>query len=127
MTKMNRFLIICIAAIFPILLNAQDSEVGLIFGTSGYSGDVTPNTNYLSTGQKHASLGIFLRKDLNRFTAVRGTFTFGKISGDDAKSNIEGIQNRNLSFQSNLMELSLVGEINPLGTNSTGLRLQPFL
>ena len=124
---MNRFLVICIAAIFPFLINAQDSEVGLIFGTSGYSGDLTPNTNYLSTGQRHASLGIFLRKDLNRFTAVRGTFTYGKLSGDDAKSNIEGIQNRNLSFQSNLLELSLVGEINPLGTNSTGRRLQPYL
>jgi len=127
MTKLNRFLIICLAAMFPILLNAQDSEVGLIFGASGYSGDLTPNTNMLSTGQKHASLGIFYRKDLNRFTAVRGTFTFGKISGDDAKSNIEGIQNRNLSFQSNFQELSLVGEINPLGTNSTGRRLQPYL
>lgn len=124
---MNRFLIICIAALFPILLNAQDSEVGLIFGTSGYSGDLTPNTNYLSTGQEHASLGIFLRKDLNRYTAVRGTFTYGKISGDDARSNIEDIQNRNLSFQSNLLELSLVGEFNPLGTNSTGRRLQPYL
>jgi hypothetical protein len=127
MTKMNRILVICIAAMFPFLLNAQDSEVGLIIGTSGYSGDLTPNTNYLSTGQRHAALGIFLRKDLNRFTAVRGTFTYGKLSGDDAKSNIEGVQNRNLSFQSNLLELSLVGEINPLGTNSTGRRLQPYL
>ena len=124
---MNRILVICIVAISPFLLNAQDSEVGLIIGASGYSGDLTPNTNYLSIGQRHASLGIFLRKDLNRFTAVRGTFTYGKLSGDDAKSNIEGIQNRNLSFQSNLLELSLVGEINPLGTNSTGRRLQPYL
>lgn len=124
---MNRFLLICIVAIFPILLNAQDSEVGLIFGTSGYSGDLTPNTNWLSTGQKHAALGIYFRKDLNRYTALRGTFTYGKISGDDSKSNIEGIQARNLSFQSNLLELSFVGEINPLGTNSTGRKLLPYL
>lgn len=124
---MNRFLLICFVAIFPFLLSAQDSEVGLIFGTSGYSGDLTPNANWLSTGQKHASLGIYLRKDLNRFTAFRGTFTYGKISGDDSKSNITGIQARNLSFQSNLLELSLVGEINPLGTNSTGRKLLPYL
>ena len=67
---MNRILVICIVAISPFLLNAQDSEVGLIIGASGYSGDLTPNTNYLSTGQRHASLGIFLRKDLNRLSIM---------------------------------------------------------
>ena len=124
---MNRILMICIAAIFPFLLNAQDTEVGLIFGTSAYTGDLTPNTNMFSTGENHAALGIFVRKDLNRFTSARATFTFGKISGDDAKATDAGLQARNLSFQSNLMELSLVGEINPLGTNSTGRKLQPYL
>jgi len=127
MIRMNRFLTTCIVLIFPFLLIAQDSEVGLILGTTGYTGDITPSNNYFSTGKRHASLGVFLRKDLNRFTAVRGTFTYGKYSGDDANSKIEGIQNRNLSFQSNLLELSLVGEINPFGTNSTGEKIQPYL
>ncbi len=124
---MNRILITCIAALFPLFLFAQNAEIGLQFGTSGYSGDITPTSNYLSTGENHASLGIFGRVDLNRFLAARASFTYGKISGSDANAESQGLRNRNLSFQSRILELAVVGEINPLGTNSLGRNLKPYL
>jgi len=55
---MNRILLVCLVALFPIFLFAQNAEIGLQFGASGYSGDITPSTKYLSTGDNHASLGI---------------------------------------------------------------------
>ena len=123
---MNRILMLCFAAIFPIFLSAQDAEIGLQFGASGYSGDITPTSKFLSRGRDHASLAIFGRIDMTRFFATRASFTYGKISGDDALAKSTGLQSRNLSFQSSLLELALVGEINPLGNNLTGRKFRPY-
>ena len=124
---MNRILMIFFAACFPFFLAAQDAEVGLIFGASGYSGDLTPNDKLFSSGERAASLGIFGRIDLNRFLATRATLTYGKISGNDALADTEGLRARNLSFQSTLTELSVVGELNILGNNSTSQKFKPYL
>jgi len=124
---MNRILIAGLIAIFPIFLTAQNSEVGFLFGTSAYSGDLDKSTRFLSQGENHAALGIFARFDLNRFVAARANFTYGKISASDANSNSPALRARNLSFQSNITELSTVAEFNPLGTNSRGARIQPYI
>lgn len=124
---MNRYLLMCLAAMLPFIISAQDAEFGLQFGATGYTGDLTPNTNTLSTGKNHAALGIFGRVDMNRFIAGRVNFTYGKISGNDAVAEIASLQSRNLSFQSTIIELAAVGEFNPLGNNSTAARLKPYV
>ncbi|MEM6963699.1 MAG: DUF6089 family protein [Bacteroidota bacterium] len=124
---MNRFLLVCVTAVLPFLSFSQDSEIGLIFGATGYSGDITPTSKMLSTGNHHASLSIFGRLDFNRFVAGRASLMFGKISSSDADARSEALRARNLSFQSNLTELAGIIEINPLGTNSMGYRFQPYV
>lgn len=124
---MNRILIIGLLAMFPSFLSAQNSEVGLMFGTSAYSGDLNKNNILLSQGNNHEALGVFVRFDMNRFVAARANFTYGKISASDSNSKVEGLRARNLSFQSTITEFSAVGEFNPLGNNSRGQRFQPYL
>ena len=124
---MNRILIGMLMLALPFCLHSQDFEIGLLFGASAYEGDLTEkNTAFQSQG-KHAALGIFGRLDLNRYFSSRLNFTYGKLSGSDALSSDQNRQLRNLSFQSKLVELSLVGELNLLGFTDLGDRLRPYL
>ena len=56
---MNRILIIVFFICSSLFLQAQNYEVGLLLGTSGYSGDITPKAELFSTGKNHEALGIF--------------------------------------------------------------------
>ncbi len=115
--------------LLPLGLFAQSYEAGLMFGGSSYQGDLSPNAVNLSTGKIHPSLGLFFRYNINKYISARGNFSYGKISGDDALANDEGRKNRNLSFQSNIMEFGLTGELNLFGFQPSGLqkRYSPYL
>ncbi len=53
-----------------------------------------------------------MRKCLNSFWSFRVGANYGRISGDDARSNIEQHKFRNLSFQSNIIEANALFEFN---------------
>ena len=120
---MKRLLILFVLS-FPILLSAQSLEVGLLFGASGYQGDIASSTNVGSFSDLHPSFGIFGRLNKNRFMSYRVGFTYGVISASDANSEDEDRRNRNLNFRSKIMELSLTGEFNFLGRDR---RLSPYI
>jgi len=121
---MDRLLIIIFLICSSLSLQAQNYEVGLLLGTSGYSGDITPKAEWLSTGKNHEALGLFARFDVNRRLAWRVSYSYAKISGEDANSTDAGRLNRNLSFRSNIHELALLGEFNPIGSDR---RFYPYL
>ena len=121
---MDRKLIICLLLCSSLFLQAQNYEVGILLGTSGYSGDITPEAKYLSTGKNHEALGLFARFDINRNFAWRASYNYAKISGDDANASDAGRLNRNLSFRSTIHELALLGEFNPIGSDK---RFYPYL
>ena len=121
---MDRKLIIIFLVCSSLFLHAQNYEVGLLLGGSGYSGDITPKSELFSTGKTHEALGLFARFDVNRKLAWRVSYNYAKISGDDANANNPGRVNRNLSFRSNIHELALLGEFNPIGSDK---RLYPYL
>ncbi len=120
---MKRILIF-FALTFPILLTAQNVEVGLQFGASGYQGDLSPNQAIGSFSSLHPSLGIYGRYNANRYFGYRVNFSYGTVSGDDAQSKDEGRKSRNLSFRSKILELALIGEYNILGRHK---RLTPYV
>jgi len=98
---MKRLLILFVLS-FPILVSAQSLEVGLLFGASGYQGELNKN----------------------RFMSYRVGFTYGVVSASDANSEDEDRRNRNLNFRSKILELSLTGEFNFLGRDR---RLSPYI
>lgn len=102
-------------ALFTFLsLHAQYSEVGITFGASNYLGDLSDNR--VSSEGFGGMIGAFGRMNATEYLSLKGSLLKGSISGDDRFSRIESNRNRNLHFRSDILELSLTGEVN----------LQPF-
>ena len=92
-------------------LHAQTHEIGLFGGASNYHGDLASE---IVLGETHPSGGVFYRYNFDQFWAYRPMLSFMTISGSD--ENYDEYRLRNLSFKSNIIELS----------NTIELNFQPF-
>ena len=100
---------------FPFFFQAQYLEVGGSLGASNYLGDLAPSSLWTSIGQTNWAQGVFVRYNINNFTAFRLDLTHGFISGSDkfsVEDNSRG--ERNLSFRTEIYEAALLGELNIL-------------
>lgn len=109
---MRSFCIILLIFIYSTC-NAQYFEVGLFGGVSNYQGDLAPFA--FVPKETHLSYGYFTKFNFNRFLSLKLSGYYGKISGDDNNSENEWRQRRNLSFRSNIWELSGFAEVNLTG------------
>jgi hypothetical protein len=111
---------------FPLLLSAQHTELGLLLGLSNYIGDLSNNSSNIYLNETRPAAGLLARYNLNDYLAFRLGGTYTRLGGRDANVNSdEFIRQRNLSFRSSLMELSLTAEVNLLGYQPYGL-FKPF-
>lgn len=97
------------------LIRAQTVwEVGAFAGIAAYSGDVNPT---LTSRFKDftPSIGLTTRTNLSKHLGVRVGLTYLKLKGDD--ENYESRQSRDFNFNTNLVELSILGEWEPLGAS----------
>ncbi len=104
---MKKIFIAIIAFTSFLPLRAQRNEIGLMLGTSYYLGDLNPSKQFLLT--KPAG-GVIYRYVINRRWAVKINGLFGSIAGNDAVSKFN--EKRNLSFKSNIFEISSQVELN---------------
>ncbi len=88
-------------------VNAQHNEIGVLLGTSYYLGDLNPSKQFFLA--KPAG-GIIYRYIINLRWAIKVDGLYGELEGDDAKSKAD--VNRNLSFKSNIFEVSPQFELN---------------
>jgi opacity protein-like surface antigen len=87
------------------------TQFGLQAGVGYYLGDLNENKHFKSK-HTHFAWGFIHRQPItDRFT-WKNSFLIGKISGDDADSELETNRNRNLNFQSRLYEYSSQVEFN---------------
>lgn len=84
-------------------------EVGGWLGTSVYHGDLNPDINFRSPG---FSAGIIGRYNFNARVCFKTSLNYGFVQASDAASDNNFNRNRNLSFQSHLIDLSPVFEFN---------------
>ena len=97
----------------PIFLLAAQTvfsqfHVGAFIGGASYLGEL----NDQPFKRTKPAIGLSLNYEVSDRLMVRGGFTFGKLEGADKYSGTESIkQIRNLSFESNLSEFSLMGEL----------------
>lgn len=106
---MRRFLLfICFLSQYAIA-SAQTWETGISVGASGYMGDISPVKVYNFTD---AAFGAQIKRNFNGYLSAKIQFMTGKIRGDDSKSSNTYQIDRNLSFRSELSELSLQLEFN---------------
>ncbi len=124
-----RYLLFFVIILSSLSLTAQQYEFGLLLGASTYQGDIAPTTKKSSFNDFHPSLGVFGRYNVNPYFTVRVNISYGKVSGNDAQADDEARRERNLSFQSEIYEFGLTGEVNIFGYDAEGLqkRVSPYL
>lgn len=108
-------------------LHAQKGwEAGAWAGVSNYFGDLNTSTDLTRPG---LAFGIIGKRNFNERVSLRGALSYGRVSGDDAESSNNFERNRNLSFRSNLFEVSSVFEFNffPLIHGSTDNYYTPYI
>ena len=87
------------------------TEIGLSIGASYYLGEMN-TTKQFPSHMTHFSYGIIHRKPINDRWAWKNNFIIGKLSGADAYSSSDIKRNRNLSFETELYELTSQFEFN---------------
>lgn len=96
-------------------------QAGAFLGSTGYIGDL----NDKPLKRLKPAVGLSLTyQPFNRF-GFRGNVLIGKVEGADKYSGSTFLkQNRNLSFQSRILEVGLVGEFTPF--NLDDIRWSPY-
>ncbi|BAV09883.1 hypothetical protein SAMN05421788_1011316 [Filimonas lacunae] len=87
----------------------QQGEFGIAVGAAHYFGDL--NTRAALNRPKFAG-GIFFRKQINNYIGVKVAGTYAAVGYSDKYSKNETQRRRNLSFNSNIWELTVTGEFN---------------
>ena len=105
-------------------VHAQRFEIGGMLGASNYNGDLARE---IVIKESHLAGGAFLRYNFGKYFAFKPSVQIGTISGSD--KNFEENKYRNLSFKSNISELSGVFEVNfkPFGAQVRTENFTPFL
>lgn len=110
---------------FAIASNAQYIEIGVAFGGSNYNGEL--QSKAIESGEVHAAYGAFARYNLGKHFSVRLQGMYTTVSGSDSNHRaINPDRARNLSFQSSIIEGSLLAEVNIFGFDVRGKKGSTF-
>lgn len=104
---MRKLLVVLMVFVFGIPSYAQ-VRIGVFGGASNYQGDLVDRV-YRST---KGAFGLTAGYDLSGRINFRAGLTFAKVAGADSLNKQEDLRLRNLSFQTNITEFSLIGEFN---------------
>lgn len=87
----------------------HQGEVGVSLGLAHYFGDLNPSTGL---NRPKTAAGIFFRKQLSNYIGIRIAGEYAMLGYSDVYSSNPVQQARNLSFNSNVWEISLAGDFN---------------
>src|SRR5271154_571340 len=88
------------------ICHAQEWQGEIIVGVSGYNGDLTDKLIDAKTW--HPVIGVNVRYALSDLFALRFGLAEAKVSGNDKDNSAPDFKNRNLNFQSNITQGTLV-------------------
>lgn len=89
--------------------NRSRSEFGVLVGGSYYLGDLNRFVHFRRT---NLAGGLIYRYNVHSRVAIRATFTYAQVEGNDADSKFAHQQARNLNFRSTIWELGAGVEFN---------------
>jgi hypothetical protein len=87
----------------------HQGEVGVSLGLAHYFGDLNPSTGL---NRPKTAAGIFFRKQISNYIGVRISGEYAMLGYSDVYSANPVQQARNLSFNTNVWEISLAGDFN---------------
>lgn len=98
-----------------------------MIGASNYKGELSAHT--FNTDFLHPAFGAFYRHNWDRRWSWKLELNYGKISGDDAYAKTAYEVDRNLHFESNILELSPQIEFNflPYETGRPDYPFTPYI
>lgn len=88
-------------------------EAGGFLGTTTYQGDLAEAQVELC--ELHVAFGGFVRYHFNPKFKLRGNVIYGHISGTDRNAKDPGLFIRGWSYNSYIVEMSMIGEYHPWG------------
>lgn len=94
---------------FPACLMAQTWEVGSFGGAAGYIGDLNQRELVKPSGP---AASVLVKRNFNPYLSLQLNLALGKIAGADSVSNTAQFRDRNLSFHTQLTEVSFISEFN---------------
>lgn len=101
-----------IALATAVAASGQFVEAGVNLGAVNYAGDLSDGS-YRQTDY-HGAVGLFARYHHSARLAAKASVTLGSLSGADVRSGNAAQKPRNLSFESSLAEVAVLGEYNLL-------------
>ncbi|HYH16599.1 MAG TPA: DUF6089 family protein, partial [Flavisolibacter sp.] len=87
---------------------SQSFHIGLFGGISNYQGDLIDK--YYVGKLTRPAIGLTGMYDISDRVSIRAGLTLAKIAGNDRYLSKDYLRPRNLSFESRISELSLLGE-----------------
>ena len=87
----------------------QEYEIGVSLGGTNYVGDIG-STSYINPNKLAGT--VFFKYNYNPRVALKATFSYLPIAGDDAKADSHFRNNRGLSFSNTINEVALGLEFN---------------
>jgi Domain of unknown function (DUF6089) len=109
----------CILGIFVItslvsVVSAQNvteqlGEFGLTVGAAHYFGDLN---NRAQLNRPKPAVGVFFTKQFNNYLGVRASAHYAQVGYSDIYSKVDYQKRRNLSFNSDIVEVALQGDFN---------------
>ena len=125
MNLIKPVLVFIIITLTLITVKAQQIELGMLFGTSHYLGDLSDEKiNFKNT---YFASSFFGRYNISDNIAVKGMISYGHVSGDDKQSKREDSKIRNLNFQTDIYEFSAHFEYNFLKNDLKNISNRPFI
>ncbi|MBD0364816.1 MAG: outer membrane beta-barrel protein [Flavisolibacter sp.] len=112
MRKLVAVLILCVPLCLCAQENAviQEAEVAFGVGAGHYFGDLN---NRFHINRPKVAASLFFRKNFSNYVALRVAGSYARLGYSDKYNTYsEFMQRRNLSFNSNVWELSLQGDFN---------------
>lgn len=106
---MRGLILLILLACVVTPLQSQTHEIGFFAGGSNYVGDIG-STNYIHPNE--FSGGLVYKYNLNPRIALRGTYTYIPVSGNDKDADNTFRQNRGTSFSNTIHEFAAGVEFN---------------
>lgn len=89
------------------------AEAGVFLGASNYMGEFAQSP--ISFNETNAAFGLVYQRFIDPQWGVKGSLTFGKVSGSDRNLNPIILKDRDWSFQANVTEIAGHLQFHPFG------------
>jgi len=105
--------------------HAQYMELGVMTGGSNYKGELQSKT--IEPGEINMAYGVFARYNFSKAFSVRLQGMYTNVSGSDRNHRANNPnRDRNLSFQSSIVEAAIMAEVNVFGFDVRGKKGSTF-